>query len=101
MDPEGAVRAAAQAYLDGGPADPRAVALRVTETGELARDRPPTDGSWKGSTGFIDQPMISERLPAPGADTLMLMCGPPPMIKFACKANLDALGYAKERQLAF
>jgi len=64
-------------------------------------DRPPTDGSWKGSTGFIDQPMISERLPAPGADTLMLMCGPPPMIKFACKANLDALGYAKERQLAF
>ena len=45
--------------------------------------------------------MISERLPAPGADTLMLMCGPPPMIKFACKANLDALGYAKERQLAF
>ena len=29
MDPEAAVRAAAQAYLDGGPADPRAAALRA------------------------------------------------------------------------
>ena len=28
------------------------------------------------------------------------MCGPPPMIKFACKQNLDALGYDKKRQLA-
>ena len=72
MDPEGAVRAAAQAYLDGGPADPRAAALRVTETGELARDRPPTDGgvvrrihvleagsaaeahvAWAGGAGFL------------------------------------------------
>lgn len=29
------------------------------------------------------------------------MCGPPPMVKFACKANLDALGYAKTDQLSF
>jgi len=64
-------------------------------------DRPPTDGSWKGSTGFIDQAMIREHLPPPGADTLVLMCGPPPMVKFACKQNLEALGYAKDRQLAF
>lgn len=64
-------------------------------------DRPPTDGSWKHSTGFIDQAMISAHLPAPGPKTVVLMCGPPPMIKFACKANLDALGYEKGNQLAF
>jgi len=64
-------------------------------------DRPPTDGSWRYSTGFIDQAMISANLPPPSDDTLVLMCGPPPMIKFACKANLDALGYKKDRQLAF
>ena len=29
------------------------------------------------------------------------MCGPPPMIKFACKQNLDALGYDKKLRLAF
>ena len=40
-------------------------------------------------------------LPPPAASTLIVMCGPPPMIKFACKQNLDALGYDKKRQLAF
>ena len=34
-------------------------------------------------------------------DTLVLMCGPPPMVKFACKQNLDKLGYPSEMQIAF
>ena len=63
-------------------------------------DEPPKRG-WKGSKGFIDEAMISANLPGPGADTVTLMCGPPPMVKFACKANLDKLGYAKADQLMF
>jgi cytochrome-b5 reductase len=62
-------------------------------------DRPPK--KWEGSTGFITAEMISAHLPAPSASTLVVMCGPPPMVKFACKQNLDALGYEKKRQLAF
>ena len=62
-------------------------------------DRPPAN--WTGSTGFISTDMIESHLPPPGDDTVVLMCGPPPMIKFACKANLDKLNYPKNRQLAF
>jgi len=56
---------------------------------------------WQGKTGFISQDMIKECLPAPSQDTLILMCGPPPMIEFACKKNLEALGYEKEAMIAF
>jgi cytochrome-b5 reductase len=62
-------------------------------------DRPPA--GWKYSAGFITEAMIAAHLPAPGPDTLVLMCGPPPMVKFACQANLDKLGYAKDSQVAF
>jgi NAD(P)H-flavin reductase len=54
-------------------------------------DEPPP--GWKGSTGFVTQGMIAEHLPAPTPETLMLACGPPPMVRFACRANLEALGY--------
>ena len=60
----------------------------------------PTPG-WKYSAGFITADMLKEHMPPVSDETLVLMCGPPPMIKFACKANLDALGYAKEAQIAF
>ena len=63
-------------------------------------DRPPADG-WAYSTGFITAEMIAAHLPPPGEDTLVLMCGPPPMVKFACQKNLDALGYPAERQICF
>lgn len=63
-------------------------------------DRPPASG-WKYSSGFITEDMIKEHLPPPGPDTLVLMCGPPPMVRFACKQNLDKLGYAKDAQVAF
>lgn len=48
---------------------------------------------WKYSVGFISSDMISEYLYPPSPDTLVLMCGPPPMINFACKPNLEKLGY--------
>ncbi|KAL8594870.1 NADH-cytochrome b5 reductase 2 [Nucella lapillus] len=62
-------------------------------------DRPPA--GWKYSSGFINDQMIKEHLPPPGDDTLILMCGPPPMIQFACQPNLDKLGYATARRFAY
>ncbi|XP_053112215.1 NADH-cytochrome b5 reductase 2 isoform X2 [Hemicordylus capensis] len=62
-------------------------------------DRPPQD--WKYSTGFVTTAMIKDHLPPPSKDTLILMCGPPPMIQFACQPNLEKLGYAKESTFAY
>jgi len=56
---------------------------------------------WKFSEGFINDKMISAQLPAPSDDTLILMCGPPPMVQFACIPNLDKLGYDASRRFAF
>ena len=56
---------------------------------------------WKYSSGFINAEMISEHLPPPGASTQILMCGPPPMIKFACLPNLDKLGYSEDMYVPF
>jgi cytochrome-b5 reductase len=62
-------------------------------------DRPPASG-WKYSTGFINQDMIKSNLPPPGAGTFIFMCGPPPMVKFACKENLVKLGYDEKEGMA-
>ncbi|PIO77857.1 hypothetical protein TELCIR_00037 [Teladorsagia circumcincta] len=62
-------------------------------------DRPPA--VWKYSTGFINDAMIKEHLPPPAEDTAVLMCGPPPMITFACIPNLDKLGYDPKNRLLF
>ena len=45
--------------------------------------------------------MIKEHLPPPGPDTQILMCGPPPMIKYACLPNLQKLGYTEDMYVAF
>lgn len=60
----------------------------------------PTEG-WTHGVGFITPEMIQAHLPPPAETTQILMCGPPPMIKFACQANLDKLGYTKESQTCF
>merc|ERR1719233_66006 len=60
----------------------------------------PSDG-WKYSKGFISADMISENLPAPADDTLIIMCGPPPMINFACNPNLHKLGYPDNMRFAY
>ncbi|NXT28436.1 NB5R2 reductase, partial [Syrrhaptes paradoxus] len=62
-------------------------------------DRPPQD--WKYSSGFINADMIKTHLPSPGSETLILMCGPPPMIQFACQPNLDKLGYPKSSTFSY
>ena len=63
-------------------------------------DNPPASG-WDGGSGFVTQEMIEAHLPKPSEEAVVLMCGPPPMIKFACEQNLDKIGFRKENQLAF
>jgi len=62
-------------------------------------DRPNAD--WAYSQGFVTQAMIEEHLPAASDDTVVLMCGPPPMIKFACLPNLEEVGHQKDKLIAF
>ncbi|CAN0089370.1 unnamed protein product, partial [Phaeothamnion confervicola] len=64
-------------------------------------DRPPTDGEWKYSTGFITEEMLRAHLPPPGPDVIILMCGPPPMLKFACLPALEKIGYSKDMLFEF
>lgn len=66
-------------------------------------DRAPTDGSWKYSTGFITKGMIEKYCLFNGSaqNTQVLMCGPPPMIKFACVPNLQELGFTNDDWFAF
>jgi len=64
-------------------------------------DNVPEGSSWKYSKGFINKDMIEQHLPKPAEDSLVLICGPPPMVKFACEPNLEALGYGKGDYLVF
>lgn len=66
-----------------------------------AVDRVPEGADWAFSTGFIDEDKIRERLFPAGSDTICVLCGPPPMIKFACLPNLEKLGYAPEQCIQF
>lgn len=56
---------------------------------------------WKYSVGFINKDIVRDHLPPPGDDTLILMCGPPPMIKFACEPSLNELNHPVERRFVF
>ena len=42
-------------------------------------DKPPRSG-WTGSKGFVTADMVKEHAPAPGDDTMVLVCGPTPMV---------------------
>uniref|UniRef100_A0A0K0ECW1 NADH-cytochrome b5 reductase n=2 Tax=Strongyloides stercoralis TaxID=6248 RepID=A0A0K0ECW1_STRER len=59
------------------------------------------NNEWKYSTGFINEEMIKKYLPPPSKDNGILMCGPPPMIEFACLPNLEKVGHDSENLLRF
>uniref|UniRef100_T1J8N4 NADH-cytochrome b5 reductase n=1 Tax=Strigamia maritima TaxID=126957 RepID=T1J8N4_STRMM len=64
-------------------------------------DRPPLK-DWTYSTGFVNADMVKDHLPPPAKETLIVMCGPPAMIDFACSPSLDKLGYeASSRRMVF
>lgn len=62
-------------------------------------DRPRED--WEYSTGFVDEEMITKHLPKANDHSVVLMCGPPLMIKFACIPNLEKLGFKADQYFSF
>ena len=62
-------------------------------------DRPPE--GWTHSKGFITQEMCRDHLPPPGDDVMLFVCGPPPMIKYACEPAFKALGFNESQWFAF
>ena len=70
--------------------------------GEAAEAGSDTDGApWKYSVGFVTEQMLREQLPPAAPDTVILLCGPPPMLEYACLPALTALGHAPENILCF
>jgi cytochrome-b5 reductase len=62
-------------------------------------DRPPE--GWSGATGFVTASMLRQTMPPPGEDTLILMCGPKPMVEQACKPALAELGYTESQLFTY
>ena len=56
---------------------------------------------WAYSSGFVSADMIKDHLFPPSDDQLVVMCGPPPMINFACIPNLDKLEYNPEMRFSY
>jgi cytochrome-b5 reductase len=62
-------------------------------------DRAPK--GWKFSEGFINKDMVEKHLLVKGSQQQFFMCGPPPMIKFACIPALTELGFAEKDYVNF
>lgn len=62
-------------------------------------DRP--GEGWGYSQGFINEEMLRERMPGPNEDSFVGMCGPPPMINFACIPNLNKMGFSEDNYMQF
>lgn len=56
---------------------------------------------WSYSSGFINQDMIRDHLPAPSPEVLVVLCGPPPMIQYACLPNLEKVGHRTENIFSY
>lgn len=62
-------------------------------------DRPKDE--WSYSSGFVNEEMIKDHLPGSDEYSVILMCGPPPMIKYACIPNLEKLGFTPDQYFSF
>jgi len=61
-------------------------------------DLPPAE--WKQGRGFVTAEMIAEQLVGPGPDAMVLVCGPPPMVKKQ-EEHLKALKYSDDSIFVF
>jgi cytochrome-b5 reductase len=70
-------------------------------------DKAVTGAAWQYDTGFINRQMIEQHGSFPNSSsssnnkTQFFMCGPPPMIKFACIPALTELGYNEKNWVIF
>ena len=56
---------------------------------------------WEYDTGFINENMLRKHIPAADSDSLVAMCGPKPMIDFACMPNLQKIGFSEDQLMCF
>lgn len=56
---------------------------------------------WCYATGRVNKAMIEQFLPPPGEDTVILLCGPPGLVKETCLPALKDLGYSPDSILVF
>lgn len=56
-------------------------------------EQPPP--GWSGGTGRITLEILRQHLPAPGSDTCIFLCGPPPMVD-ALETTLKDLGHSEQ-----
>ncbi|MCS6294412.1 MAG: cytochrome-b5 reductase [Nitrospira sp.] len=50
---------------------------------------------WSQGTGRITEAILRAQLPPPGSDTVIFLCGPPPMVD-AIETTLKAIGHAEQ-----
>ena len=55
-------------------------------------DKPPA--KWEFGSGYVTAGLMQERLPGPGSDAKVMLCGPPGMVN-AAKKSLVSLGFDK------
>lgn len=51
---------------------------------------------WKYDIGYLTKEMFEKHLPPPSEDTLIMVCGPGPMVFNCCYPILGSMGYPKE-----
>lgn len=56
-------------------------------------EHPPA--GWSQGTGRITEEILRRQLPPPGPDTIIFLCGPPPMVD-ALEATLKGIGYSEQ-----
>ena len=59
------------------------------------------EARWKYSTGFVTKDLLAKHLPPPAKDTVILLCGPKPLVKKVCVTALLELGHREENILLF
>ena len=62
--------------------------------------KPEESVNWKYGVGFVTKEMIQNNLPAPGPETLIVYCGPPPF-EDMMKKHLKELGYTDDMVFKF
>ena len=63
-------------------------------------DQPPPDG-WEGFSGFVTQDMLEQTMPAAAPDSMIFVCGPPPMVRKAVVPAALQMGFRKEQVFKF
>jgi len=61
-------------------------------------DKPPEN--WTQGSGYVTPEMIKSQLPPPSNDIVILLCGPPIMVKL-CAEHCVKLGYESSRIVKF